>query len=166
MNIWGNLATEIYNYEFDGDSSSNTMTSISGWLETHIGQLNTLLYTQFDLIGTGLDIQASVIFKEIYLQNYYSKQARNALRGIIAAGNDGSNILEVKDADSSISFINKNEVAKVYKSMANDSKAKIDQLVAQYNIYSAQPRQVAGVEGTLWTGVLIDNTYPPATYVF
>ncbi|MBY9002173.1 MAG: hypothetical protein KGD64_14735, partial [Candidatus Heimdallarchaeota archaeon] len=92
---------------------------------------------------------------------YYSKQSRNALRGIVSsssASGDGSNILSVKDGDSQVTFVNKNEVSKVYRGLSSDSKANIDKLVAQYNIYGAEPRQLAGIESA-WSGIYSNTAY-------
>lgn len=147
MNDFGTIASNIYYFDFDGDSSITSISAISGWLQSNLGQLNTLLYSDFSGDGSNLTLEAAVIHKELYLCNYYSKQSRNALRGILNTSSlDGSNILSIKDADSSIAFVNKNEVSKVYRGLSMDSKSNIDKLVAQYNIYSAEPRQVAGIE--------------------
>lgn len=152
MSVIGNLATEIMYYEFDNDSTANNIPAISGWLESHLGQLNSLIYTSYSGSGAELDLEAQSIHRELYMHNYYSKQARNALRGIVGATSNGGDVLSLQDADSKVTFINKNEVAKVYKGLANDAKLKIDQLVSQYNIYQAEPRQVGGVEGEWYTG--------------
>ena len=88
------------------------------------------------------------VLKELYLSNYYNKQARNALRGITNSSVSGDNVLSLKDGESSVTFINRNEVSKVYKSMANDCMEKITRLAAQYNIYQAQPRQLGGLDGS------------------
>jgi len=55
-----------------------------------------------------------------------------------------------------VTFVNRNEVSKVYRGLANDSKAKLDDLVARYNIYEAKPQQVGGIDGVVLTGS--DNT--------
>ena len=62
------------------------------------------------------------------------------------------NILSLKDGESAVTFVNRNEVAKVYKGLASDSKANLDDLVAKYNIYEAKPQQVGGFEGEIYTG--------------
>jgi len=167
MNTFGALASDIYSYEFDGDSSVTTVSAISGWLQSNLGKLNNLLYFSFSVDGSDLPVEAAVIHKELYMYNHYSKQARNALRGIINSSqtSDGSNILSVKDADSQVNFVNKNEVAKVYKGMAIDVKTNIDKLVAQYNIYGAEPRQLGGIEGQMWTGFYTSSTYIASVYI-
>ena len=98
--------------------------------------------------------EEQAIYKQLYLYTFYAKQARNALRGIMGGnGSSGDNILSVKDGDNQIQFVNKNEVSKVYRNMAEDCKKILDDMVAKYNIYASKPLQVAGYES-----VLIDSS--------
>ena len=151
MSVLGDLASGIFVDEFDSDSDVVTSGSIQAWLENNLGQLNTLIYKDFSGSATGMDTEAQSIHKELYLYNYYSKQARLALRGITSSSSDNK-ILSLKDGESSVSFVNRNEVAKVYRGLSNDSKEKVDGLVAKYNIYEAKPQQVGGLDGVLFTG--------------
>jgi len=45
--------------------------------------------------------------------------------------------------------VNKNEIAKTYKSMAKDSAEELKMLINQYHQFEAVPRQVAGEDGSL-----------------
>ena len=152
-NVLEDLASGIVTTEFDSDTGIATVANVSGWLYENLGQVNTYLYTDFSgeaASGTygAMDIEAQNVLKELYLSNYYNKQARNALRGIVDSNVSGDNVLSLRDGESSVTFINRNEVSKVYKSMANDCMEKITRLAAQYNIYQAQPRQLGGVDGS------------------
>ena len=145
MNNIGNLASSIFINEFD--STGITIDSISGWLDSNIGQLNNVLYTS--LSGTngnvnGLGLEEQSIYKEMYLYHYYTKQTRNVIRGI--ANDSNGNILSVRDGDNAITFVNKNEVSKVYKGLAQDSYNALEGLIGKYNSYQASPRQVGGIE--------------------
>jgi hypothetical protein len=145
MSNIGDLANSIYVNEFD--STGVTVESISGWLENNIGQLNNALYTSFSGVNgevAGLNLEEQNILKEMYLYHYYTKQTRNTIRGI--ANDTNGNILSVRDGDNAITFVNKNEVSKVYKTLAQDANAKLMDLVARYNSYQASPRQVGGIE--------------------
>lgn len=145
MSDIGDLANSIYINEFD--SSGVTVESISGWLENNIGQLNNVLYTNFSGVNgevSGLNLEEQNIFKEMYLYHYYVKQTRNTIRGI--ANDTNGNILSVRDGDNAITFVNKNEVSKVYKTLAQDANEKLIDLVSKYNSYQASPRQVGGIE--------------------
>jgi hypothetical protein len=146
MSELGQLASGIYSSEFDSDSSAANYSQISGWLSENLGLLNTLINTNFSGQNPSLGLEERAIYKEIYLYNYYNKQARSILRGITATSNAGDNILSVSDGDNSISFVNRNEVGKVYRDLAKESKQKLDGLVTKYTIYQSQPLQVGGYE--------------------
>jgi hypothetical protein len=154
MNVIEDLSLSIFQIEFDGDTGIMPRSHISGWLSENLGYLNTLLNTSYSGSDPSIDLEAQAIYKELYLSHYYRKQSRNALRGIIGGSDGRSDILSLKDGDSSVTFTNKNEVAKVYKSMADESQNRLDRLVSQYNIYQSKPLQVGGIEGQLFTGLL------------
>ena len=152
-NVLESLASGIVTTEFDSDTGIATVASVSGWLYENLGQVNTYLYTNFsgdNASGTYgvMDIEAQNVLKELYLSNYYSKEARNALRGITKSSVSGDNVLSLKDGESAVTFINRNEVSKVYRGLANDSMDKVTQMAAQYNIYQAQPRQLGGIDAS------------------
>lgn len=146
MSELGRLASGIYTSEFDSDSCAANYSQISGWLSENLGLLNTLINTDFSGQNPNLGLEEGAIYKEVYLYNYYNKQARNILRGITATSNAGDNILSVSDGDNSISFVNRNEVGKVYRDLAKESKQKLDGLITKYTIYESQPLQVGGYE--------------------
>jgi len=152
-NVLEDLASGIVVTEFDGDTGIATVSNVSGWLFENLGQVNTYLYTNFsgaEASGTyGLmDIEAQAVLKELYLSNYYNKQARNALRGITTSTASGDNVLSLRDGESAVTFVNRNEVSKVYRGLATDCMNKVTQLAAQYNIYQAQPRQLGGIDAS------------------
>ena len=147
MAILEDLAKEIMDCEFDGDTSLNSLQSIECWLESNLGLLNTMINTSYCVDAPELDSEAQAIYKQLYLYNYYSKKARNALRGIMACQSDtDGDIASLTDGESRVTFTNKNESAKVIRGLANDSKASLDKLVASYNMYQSEPRQVGGIE--------------------
>jgi hypothetical protein len=133
MNI-EDLANEIFHNEFE--SSNNSLTKISGWLDNNLGKLNTLLNTEFSGsagVVANMGLEEQNIYKEMYMHHFYTKETRNTLRGI--ANDSNGNILSVKDGDSAISFVNKNEVSKVYRSLATDAAERLQELVYKYNLY-------------------------------
>ena len=146
------IAKEIFHNEFE--SSNNSLTNISGWLDTHVGDLNILLNTQFSGSNgqiNGLGLEEKDIYKDMYMHHYYVKETRNTLRGI--ASDSNGNILSVKDGDNGITFVNKNEVSKVYKGLANDAYSSLQKRVYKYNLYQSSPRQVGGIEASLPSGI-------------
>ena len=145
MSNIGDLANSIYVNEFD--STGVTVEAISGWLENNIGQLNNVLYTSFSGENgnvSGLNLEEQNIYKQMYLYHYYTKQTRNTIRGI--ANDTNGNIISVRDGDNAITFVNKNEVSKVYRSLAQDVYDGLQSSITSYNIYNASPKQVGGLE--------------------
>lgn len=152
MSNLGDLATSIFENEFDSASGSPSVSSISGWLDNNLGKLNNVLFTSFSGVSgevSGLLLEEQNIYKEMYLYHYYTKQTRNTIRGI--ADDTNGNILSVRDGDNAITFVNKNEVSKVYKSLAKDSYDALETLIANYNSFQASPRQVGGLEAGVET---------------
>tara|TARA_R110000824_G_scaffold8412_1_gene38108 strand:- start:869 stop:1345 length:477 start_codon:yes stop_codon:yes gene_type:complete len=148
---FGDIATGIFDDEFDGDTGYATVTNISGWLAANLGILNTRLYSCFSgsgeyIQGTGgFKFEEEAIYKQLYLTNFYNKKARATLRGI----DSSVDFIRLKEGDAEIVRTNKNEIAKTYKGLANDYKRHTDGLVTQYNLYAAAPVQVAGEDGSL-----------------
>ena len=60
----------------------------------------------------------------------------------------GDNVLALKDGESSVTFVNRNEVSKVYRGLAADSMDNVVRMAGQYNIYQAEPRQLGGIDGS------------------
>jgi len=152
-NVLEDLASGIVVTEFGGDTGIVTVANVSGWLYENLGQVNTYLYTDFEGDGASgtygaMGIEAQNVFKELYLSNYYNREARNALRGIVSSAVSGDNVLSLKDGESAVTFVNRNEVSKVYRGLANDCMGKVTRLAAQYNIYQAQPRQLGGIDAS------------------
>ena len=150
MSSISGLANDIFINELD--STGTSVAAISGWFESNLGQLNNVIYTSFSGVdGTvpGMGLEESSIYKEMYLYHHYTKATRNALRGI--ANDTNGNILSVRDGDNAITFVNKNEVSKVFKGLATDSSAKLGSLVANYNSFQSSPRQVGGIESEIHT---------------
>jgi hypothetical protein len=145
MSQLGDLANSLFASEFDSDATSINLSLMSGWFVENLGLLNTLINTSYVGEDPCLGIEEGAIYKQIYLYNYYNKQARNVLRGIVSTSSS-DNILMVADGDNKIQFANKNEISKTYKEMAKDAKQTLDMMVAKYNIYAAKPIQVAGIE--------------------
>lgn len=156
MSVLSDLALKIFQTEFDGDTGVMYQSYIEAWLNSNLGQLNTRLNESFSGVDAPLNLEAQAIYKEMYMGSYYRKQSRSALRGLIGNTN-GADILSLKDGNSSVSFTNKNEVAKVYKAMADDCESKIDKLAHKYNIYQSEPLQLGGIETTFLSTIGMYN---------
>lgn len=149
-----NLADEIFANEFDYDSGYAQFYYISGWLANNVGMLNTRLYTSFDVSGSYFTPTGSfkqeerAIYKQMYLHEFYNKKSRQVLRGV----DSSVDFISLREGDSMITRTNKNELAKTYRGLANDAKEELDKLVTSYSLYQSQPVQVAGEDGTYYTG--------------
>ena len=147
---FGDIATGIFDDEFDADTGYATVGSISGWLEANVGLLNTRIYSSYSGSGdfvtpTGnFKFEEEAIFKQLYLKNFYVKKVRSVLRGI----DNSVDFISLREGDSMITRTNKNEIAKTYKSLSNDAEANLKDLISQYNLYNAKPLQVAGSDGS------------------
>lgn len=148
MNTFATLATGIFDSEFGGETGIASVSQISGWLSSNLGQLNTKLHTNFSGEAAEMDSSAGAVFSLMYLREWNNRAARNALRGVETAG---GNVLSIGDNDNRISFANKNEVAKSYRGASNDLAVEIDKLAYNYCLYGASPRQVVELDAT--TGV-------------
>ena len=137
----GQIAQNIFYFEFDADTNETNISSISGWLNANIGELNNLIFTSHS--GTGIDLnnEEADIFKHLYLAGYYKKKSRNAIK-TIGSSSPSNNIVSVSDEDSSVTFINSNEVSKQFRALSKDHIEELNRLVFAYNSYQGQPVQV------------------------
>jgi len=138
-----------------------------------MGQLNTLLYTTFDAFelskipkvsapsGNPWGQEEQAIYTQVYLQDYYSKQARMALRTFTNAASttaSGSYTMTpwtvLKEGDTTIhreaikvTSSSRTAAARAFGDLATAAEKKLEDLVYKYNFYQAHPRQVAGSDG-------------------
>ena len=180
-NQLGTLASGILQYEFDfitgATEQSSELLIISGTLSGLVGELNTLINQSYGFT-TGNDItprlgeEESSILEELYVRDNSTKQARKLLRGIYDVGASSSIVgseewTELREGDTTIrrsaafsasSAKSRLDTARYFKELAKEADEKIKGLVYKYNLYGAVPRQVAGVEGYVISG-LFPNKY-------
>lgn len=168
MNQLGELAYHIWDIEFGDHSSSlereRNALLISGYLDVNLGQLNTLLNTDFHLnkikdeVQPALQYEEKAIFTQLYLKDYMQKQARNVLRNATTTSStttttDGvTDWVELREGDTSIrrsiaTSTSKNTSAKIFQDSSRDAMALLEKMVHSYNMYGSLPLQVAGVDG-------------------
>lgn len=140
-----------------GEPSDYSVSRISAWFLdiSNLGKLNNLIGTCFEVKElqdnhcniTGYEIYPYLksdqlaIYKMLFEYDYYKKEASNAARSALVNGNDWTSLSE---GDSSISRVNRNEVAKNLRSMYKDVKESLDQAVKMYLKYNAIPDQIVG----------------------
>lgn len=151
MSCISGLATQVVNTEFDyltGSEITSQFNYVSGWLSANLGQLNTLLHTNFSGECPDWCQEEESIFTTLFLTQFYAREARQVLKGI---NNGAVDWIRLTEGDSTIIRTNKNEVAKTFRSMARESRDELDHLVKKYLSYQGAPREV-GIYSA-WSGV-------------
>ena len=178
INPIGRLASGIISTDFDyitGTDSAALLTNTSGWLGANVGQLNIKINTRFSsgnlcalpesaARGSGWIWQAEEqsIYKQIFLQDYYQKEARKILRNTVGTASSSSSSSDytmtdwttLREGDTQIvrqaivlSAAQKNSSAKIVRGFAEDAAKELTRLVQSYNMYNSFPRQIAGNDG-------------------
>lgn len=148
------IATEIY--EDLGQPSDTSIVTITYWLRGHVGALSNLIYKDYTVDATSLEIidgdseeiginEASILKKmyEIYRWDVLIRAKLTSL--------DSDDLLEVTDEGSSVRKVSKNEVIKSLKDLKAKDNVEFDRLLTAYRGNSSSPLQVAGddtVQGT------------------
>ena len=169
VNQIGQLASGLLEYEFDYITGSNNrsseLTTISGSLSGKLGELNVVLNQSFTFTGDDgnpyprLGQEEGDILQLLYMRDYNTKQAQKLLRGIYDANvgdsivNANGDWIELSEGDTTIrrsptalanSPSARMSTSKEFKEMAKEADAQIKDLVYRYNMYGAEPVQVAG----------------------
>ncbi len=140
-----------------GEPSDYSPQKISSWIldNANLGKLNNLIGTCFSGVAytndcenvTGYGIEPAIrndqlaIYKMLFDYEYFRGEARNMAKSSATIGNDWTNL---REGDSSITKINKNEISKNFRALSRDSKEDLDKAVKLYLKYNAIPDQVAG----------------------
>tara|TARA_B100000212_G_scaffold342604_1_gene331215 strand:- start:22160 stop:22636 length:477 start_codon:yes stop_codon:yes gene_type:complete len=142
------LAEQIYDSELmiggTAQERSDEIPIITSWLEAHVGELNTLLNTNFVADSgevDGFKQEESAILREMYVIQYYKKQSRSVLR----QADDSANSLdfsELREGDSVVKRSSKRDHLKDYKSLISHSQDTLNKLISNYNTYQSPPSQV------------------------
>ena len=144
------LAEHIYDVEFDfgplfsdryPDEASariGEVPLIADWLEAHVGELNTLIYTDFRAANGEVEDpfgdEESAILIEMYCYQYYRKQGRLKLRSGDSTVASSSTFQSIREGDSEIvmpSGTASQSDHKIYRMLMIQSKENLEKLVAQ-----------------------------------
>lgn len=172
LNQIGALAKQLVEFEFDyitGEAAVRSeLYTISGSLSGRLGEMNVLLNQSFCYTGCDgnpfprLGKEEGDILQQLYMRDYNTKQAQKIMRGLydentaasIAQNetewtelSEGDTTIRRSPASSASSASNRIALSKDFKALSDDADRKIKQLVYNYNMYGAQPRQVAGEDG-------------------
>lgn len=155
------IAAEIY-LEI-GSPCDLKSYSISYWIRTNLGTLNSLIGTSFSIPtsgiiaidGMGNDEEA--ILKQLYIVKYYD----NLVRGSLYAASTNE-FIEISSDGAVARKINKNELSKTYLALKNSALDELKYLVGFYNAnHGALPRGIVGDDNY---SPLPNCTYPGAEY--
>ena len=140
-----------------GEPEDYTIAQISAWFwdNANVGKLNNLIGTQISGVAykdangvvTGYDLVPNpsndqlAIYKMIFDCDYFKNQSKNLARSAGTIGNDWT---DLREGDSSIKKINKNEISKNFRALAQDCQAELNKTVKMYLKYGAVPEQVVG----------------------
>jgi len=171
LNQIGTLASGVLEYDFDfitgAAEKSGELTAISGTLSGDLGQLNILINQSFGYTGADgnpsprLQEEEEQILSQIYIKDYYFKEARRVLRGLYdtssASAMSTTEWTELREGDTTIrrnvfGARERSTAARAYRDLAEEADKKITELVYAYNMYGAQPRQVVGADTYSITG--------------
>jgi hypothetical protein len=146
-------------YEEIGEDAGYSHEYLAYWFagNYNLGRLNTLIDTCYSgsyvtgqygemlnyTITPEIGFEELAIYQKIFELDFYAKQARNALRGVAGYGG-GNDWISLSEGDSSITRINRNEVAKNYKSLASDTREEVNKMVQSYLKFRTTPQQVVG----------------------
>ncbi len=139
------LATEVYEELSSPDDISPS--SVTTWLATNLGQLNSLLLTSYDLtddsseITPELGVDEKAIFKKIYIINYYSRQIRSNL------GAAAYTLTSVEEDGFKVVKANRNEIAKTFMSLKRAEMDELQKFLLGYKSKRGGPLAVHSNEG-------------------
>ena len=116
LNQIGTLASGVLDYDFDfitgAAEKSGELTTISGTLSGNLGQLNILINQSFGYTGADgnpsprLQEEEEQILTQIYIKDYYFKEARRVLRGLYdatsASARSTTEWTELREGDTTI----------------------------------------------------------------
>jgi hypothetical protein len=140
-----------------GEPSDYSVSRVSAWFLdiSNLGKLNNLIGTCFEIKElqdnhcnvTGYEIypyfksDQLAIYKMLFDYEYFKGEARNVAKSSATKGSDWT---DLREGDSSIKKINKNEISKNLRTMSRDAKEDLDKAVKMYLKYNAIPDQIAG----------------------
>ncbi len=158
MNCQDYLTQFVTNVYYDlGEPVDYTPARLTSWFidNSNLGKLNNLIGTSFSgvayknqqnlITGYGITPEPNndqlAIYKIIFDCDFLKNQSRNLAKSSATIGNDWTTL---KEGDSTITKINKNEISKNFRGLAQDCKAELDKTVKMYLKYNAIPDQIAG----------------------
>tara|TARA_R100000808_G_C2152931_1_gene162724 strand:+ start:2465 stop:2947 length:483 start_codon:yes stop_codon:yes gene_type:complete len=154
------IADEIFR-ELD-QPTEVSIPQIAFWVRVNIGTLNNLIYTEFKIDETTLEIspdpniEEKSILKKLYTTHFYDMKIRSVLG---ASSLDA--VVEVTSDGATVRKVNRNQTSQILTSIRKQEQDILSNLVESYKSNKAVPRQVAGddtVEGVYTTNTQLNRT--------
>lgn len=143
------IAQEIY---MDlGSPSDLSVAALSYWIRANVGRLNSLIFSNFYIDDTTLeildsdngnseiDINAAAIIKKLYMVHRYSVIIRSKLTSL-----DSSDIVQVSDQDTSVRRVDKTQVIRAVTAEKKQEEEELRNLINAYRAKKNTPAQVVG----------------------
>ena len=140
------------------EDSNYSIASISYWVRSNIGRLNSHINTFFEikpstleivqstdvkndnvLVESEIGIDEAAILKKMFLIYFYDRTIRTNI-----ANASSDTIVQVTDQGSSVRKINKNEVIKSLSGLKKQEYTEMKELIRDYKSNQVRPRQVLG----------------------
>lgn len=139
-----------------GEPTTLSIPAISFWLRANVGQLNNYIHTDYSVSATDLEIvlaeeaktteigeEEKSILKKMYFMHFYDQKLRTHMTTM-----DTDTVLSVRDGDSSVTKINRNEIARSISAVKNQEYIELMRMIQSYTGTKAKPSQVAGDDTT------------------
>ena len=140
------------------EDSNYSIASISYWVRSNIGRLNSHLNTFFEidsssfeiiqktdknndnvLVTSEINLDEAAILKKMFLIYYYDR----VIRTNISSG-ETDTIVQVTDQGSTVRKINKNEVIKSLTTIKRQEYLEMKDLIRDFKASQVSPRQTVG----------------------
>jgi hypothetical protein len=148
------IADQIYRE--NGEPKTTSIPAIAYFLRTELGKLNVILYEDFWVEPSTLEIRhglrtkpdgtpiyigqmAVAILKLLYLVYQCNLDIRNMLVSVTT-----DSVLKATDQEFSIEKVNKSELLKTLTTLKKDTLKELQDLVHSYRSYYGPPQQIAG----------------------
>tara|TARA_Y100000592_G_C5475033_1_gene321798 strand:+ start:81 stop:596 length:516 start_codon:yes stop_codon:yes gene_type:complete len=139
-----------------GEPSTLSIPAIAYWIRSNVGQMNNLIHTDYYIQSKDLEIVTLVnkvaveigenekaILKKMYFIHFYDQKLRTQMLTM-----DTDTVIAVRDGDSSVTKVNRNEIAKSIAAVKNQEYQELRMMVQSYSTSKAGPLQVAGDDTT------------------
>lgn len=137
------IADEIYR-ELNSPSDLS-VPSIAFWLRGHIGDLNNLLSTSYEISTTDgatitpeINDNVKAIFKVLFTVYWYGRKIEESL------GAAATDIMEITSDGGTVRKVNRNEISKSWLSLRKQFQEQLTLMLNRYNNNQASPMQVVG----------------------